>query len=189
MYGISRRIAVVLLAVVTAGCNPFQTGMPDPPAGTTVNYPQPTTVDNVLSIIRLSLQTKDTPAYTERLGDTFVFVPDPVQLGSNEFASFPEIWSAVHEEAFLTGLFSNADSLSLTWSDVLTQSVGTEHHVTASYELRVWISSSPTAYVGNAEITMAEISGILYISRWRDAALSGNVQTMGLLRARLLAAG
>ena len=173
---------------LVAGCNPFRTGTPDPPAGSTVTYPQATTADNVLAILALSMEAEDTPAYLERLDESFTFTPDPVQAGGDDFRNFPETWTRASEESFLTGLLSNSDSVSVTWEQILTEPTGTGYHVTASYQVLVGSLAGGDTYSGRAEMDMQESSGLLYIHSWSDVVLEGDSRTWGLLRA-LLATG
>ena len=183
------RLAVGIAAFAVA-CNPFQTGTPESPIGALIPYPQPTSTDSVLKIIALALHAKDSPAYMDRLAEDFVFIPDPVQRESEEFRNFPERWDRAHEEVFLAGLLSNADSLVLEWHDVLTQPQAEGAFVTAIYDLTIWPRAQPAAhYHGRADLFMQQRAGVWNIQRWNDVVLEGITTTWGLLRAKLLATG
>ncbi|HDS74881.1 MAG TPA: hypothetical protein ENN56_04990 [Firmicutes bacterium] len=155
-----------------------------------MNYPQPTSVENVLEILSLALKAEDNPAYLERLSESFQFVPDPVQLASPAFRNFPTEWTIDHEEAFLAGLLSNADSVLVAWQSVFTLLEGETATATATYELRVVTQVSEiTMYRGQAEIVARQTAGVWNIETWRDVQVGGYTNTWGLLRAMLLAAG
>lgn len=180
-----------ILAVAIAGCkNPFATGTPESPDGGLVNYPQPTSLENVLEILSLALQAEDNPAYLERLGESFRFIPDAVQLASPAFRNFPEEWTGDYEEVFLAGLLSNADSVFVVWENILSLPAGETSTTTADYELVVVTQTGDrTEYRGRVEITARQNAGVWNIEEWRDVLVSGYANTWGLLRAMLLAAG
>jgi len=184
------RYPAFALLIVLHGCNPFRTGTPEQPGGQLINYPQPTTTDNVLRILALSLGAKDNRAYLERLASDFAFSPDPVQRQSDNFRNFPAAWGYEHEEIFLAGLFSNADSIAVEWHNVLTQPQGEGATVTAFYDLTIWSQAQPeTHYRGRAEFSMVQVAGIWNIRTWNDVVEGEYTTTWGLLRARLLATG
>jgi hypothetical protein len=189
---IRNTFVMLCVTVVTVfGCNnPFATGTPEPPGGGLVNYPQPTSLENVLEILALALQAEDNPAYLERLSDSFRFIPDAVQLASPAFRNFPAEWTGDHEEAFLAGLLSNADSVFVTWENILALPAGETSTATADYELTVVTQSGErTEYRGQVEITARQTAGVWNIETWRDVLVSGYENTWGLLRAMLLATG
>ncbi len=184
-------LALCVTLLTVNGCNnPFATGTPEPPRGGLVNYPQPTSLENVLEILSLALQAEDNPAYLERLSESFRFVPDAVQLASPAFRNFPAEWTGDHEEMFLAGLLSNADSVYVTWENILALPAGETSTATADYELTVvTLTGGRTEYRGRAEITARQTAGVWTIETWRDVLVSGYENTWGLLRAMLLAAG
>lgn len=185
-----RVIATILPLFAVTACNPFKTGTPETPTGSEVDYPPPTTTDNVLTIIGLALGAQDNRAYLERLAADFVFRPDPVQLPTTEFRNFPANWSRDHEEVFLAALFSNVDSVAVEWRDVLTQPQGTGADVTARYSLTAFRTGQPeTRYSGEAHLSMEQVAGVWNIRRWDDLVVSGASETWGLLRARFIATG
>jgi hypothetical protein len=184
------RVSIALaFTVAIAGCNPFQTGTPEAPSGTSIIYPQPTNPDNVLEIIALAMNAGDKPAYAERLATGFRFHPDPVQLDGNDFRNFPTNWGVVEEEAYLAGLMSNTDSLNVIWTEVLSQPGTTSYNVTALYSLTFHAGGTVERFDGKAEFVMIETAGILYVSTWRDIVVGGNANTWGALRAQFLATG
>ncbi len=175
-----------LAMALSVSCNPFATGDPEPPGGDGVVYPPPTSPDKVLEIIALAMEAEDAPAYLERLSESFVFTPDPVQMNTDDFANFPDQWTSAEEEAFLRVLFGRADTISVEWSDVLSEPSGPSQRVTARYSVRIVGSvQSAEPYTGEAEIVMLEDGGDLYIDTWDDLAAGSATRTWGLLRARL----
>ena len=178
----------MVMSCMIIACNPFKTGTPEPPDHGTVVYPQPTTPDNVLEIIALSMSAKDRPAYMDRLTPDFIFTPDPLQLDSDEFRNFPAHWGVVEEETYLSGLMSNADSLQVVWTEVISQAGVSGYSVTALYTLVAKTAGSDQRYDGKADFVMNETAGILYIRAWNDVVVSGST-TWGTLRASFLATG
>lgn len=188
--GITWATVCAVLVTVPSCKNPFQTGKPEFPGGVQVNYPQPTSPVNVLEIVRLALGAKDNPKYLEQLAPDFEFFPDQVQAQTEAFRNFPAAWHYAQEEAYLAGLFSNADSLSLSWSDVFTRPEGNSAHVTATYNLAVRTAGGAvTHYRGQAEIVMQQAAGLWSIEVWQDLVVNNDDTTWGLLRAQLLATG
>jgi hypothetical protein len=182
------RTIVGLIAVCgIVGCDVFETGVPENPADF-IAYPQPTSTDAVLETIALSSQAQDNLAYLERLTSDFVFKPDDLQRQSATFGTFPDPWSRTHEEFFLRALFSNVDSMRVTWDNAASQFRGDEADVTADYVVETW-GRTQSEYRGQAAMVMRQVAGIWYIHTWNDLAPANSIATWGLLRAQLLAAG
>ncbi len=183
-------ILVFAMALGTACTNPFATGTPETPQGSLVEYPQPTSPENVLRTLELALAARDNPAYLERIASTFEFVPDPVQSQEDSFTSFPDIWTREHEEVFLAGLLSNTDSLGLAWTDILTAPESGGTSVEADYELRVWMRGGDIArYAGRANMRMSQSAGLWSVETWHDVVVGSEAATWGLLRAMLVGSG
>ncbi len=182
-------LSIVLLHLLSLpACNPFRTGAPENPEGPQIDYPPPTTTDNVLKILAMALGAKDNRAYLERLSVDFAFRPDPVQLPTAEFQKFPSTWSRDQEAFFLAALFSNLDSVAVEWQDILTQPQGTGAEVTARYTLTAFrTGQSETRYTGQARFFMEQVAGVWNVRGWDDVVLSNVSQTWGLLRAQVFA--
>ena len=190
ILGIGRRCCVVAVLGAMCGCNPFQTGEPESPTGALIQYPSPSSTDNVLAILSLSVRAKDSRAFLDRLTADFRFLPDPVQIQGPDFRTFPVEWGTVQEEMALAVLFSNSDSVTVDWSSVFTQHRVEGASVGATYRVNVFSRTSLTAsYTGRVEIVMTQVAGSWAVREWRDYVVSGESNTWGLLRARLLGSG
>ncbi len=190
ILGIARRCCVVGVLGSMCGCNPFQTGEPESPTGALIQYPSPSTTDNVLAILSFSMRAKDSRAFLDRLTADFRFLPDPVQIQGPDFRTFPAEWGTVQEEMALAVLFSNSDSVTVDWSSVFTQHRVEGASVGATYRVNVFSRTSLTAsYTGRVEIVMTQEAGSWAVREWRDYVVSGESNTWGLLRARLLGSG
>jgi hypothetical protein len=191
---LTRRVFILALSALIAassGCtNPFSTGDPEFPEGDLVNYPQPTSAENVLATLVLALGAQDKPAYMERIGTEFRFYPDPVQLQSQEFNNFPADWTPIEEETFIASLLGYAGSVTLVWSNTSTRLEGTGAVISTDYLLDVVSPNSEIIhYSGRADLTMMQDAGIWYVESWRDVLTNSVSTTWGLLRAQLLTAG
>jgi hypothetical protein len=183
-------LCALTLGLLTACTNPFATGDPKVPGGPQVDYPQPTSPENVLEILSLALGAGGNPTYVERLAEEFRFEPDPVQMARQEFSGFPAEWTKAEESTFLAGLQSNADSVSIVWTNVFTLLVSEGSDVTADYEVYVrGRTGTETVYRGRAEMVMRQVAGDWIVSVWQDVVMNEETTTWGLLRAQLLASG
>ncbi|MBI4534871.1 MAG: hypothetical protein HY708_01245 [Ignavibacteriae bacterium] len=161
---VSTRCAILLTAILTAGClNPFAPGIDRSPAQSSCD---PSTVEGVFQCFQAAYTFRDTTVYGQLLDPNFIFVYRDYEIGIDV------TWGRDEEMRATYGLFQNAQKLDLIWNNIVSTSTdSTRVNVVRGFNLTITFNPSSIERVdGYANLTFTRLTTAdpWKILRWRD---------------------
>lgn len=159
-------IPVVLLACIAGCTNPFAPALDDSvgTAGSVLGDQH--TVPGFFQKFAYAYATRDTAVYGQLLPDGFTFVFRDYDN------NIDQSWGRDVEMRTSSGLFQNAQNLSLTWNNIIQQSGDSVSlDVTRSFNLTITFNPQDIIYItGQADLQLLRpnADSVWKLERWRD---------------------
>jgi len=159
--------AVVLVSACIAGCtNPFAPALDDSVGASGSVLGDQHTVPGFFQQFAYSYATRDTAVYGQLLSDGFTFVFRDYDNNVDQ------TWGRDVEMRTSSGLFQNAQNLSLTWNNIIQQSGDSlSLDITRSFNLTITFNPQDIIYVtGQADMQLQRpnADSVWKLERWRD---------------------
>jgi hypothetical protein len=164
----STAIAVTLLLIALAGCNPFAPELDLSVGGTSSLLGDQTTIDGVFQNVRYAYTFRDTSIYGQTIGGDFLFTFRDYERGVDV------TWGRDEELRVTSGLFQNAQRLDLVWNNILALTVDSSNTLAVvSRNFTLTVTFNPGDIVradGYSTLTLTRSTATDHwmIQRWRD---------------------
>jgi hypothetical protein len=176
----------ILAAAFVPGCIFGPRDAESPDSNGSGGWIPPTSTSKLMWNLRRSVEEQLESDYQRTLADSFSFHPDVADSidglslwGEDRYLN----WDYEVEVQVVGRIFTQADSLTLSFSDTTETQEGNHAEREADYELRLKSGGDWTTYKGTARFMLAKVGSEWSLYKWKDQrSEAAELDTWGFLR-------